>query len=99
MGTVDMKLKKSTMAIVGLLVLGAIAVAAVAMGDRKTARRRVGTNGHGYAPGPGIVSKLDSAQCNLQTLDAGVNVDPYSASSCKPSPVGGFDIHEGHMGI
>ncbi len=68
MGTVDMKLKKSTMAIVGLLVLGAIAIAAVAMGDGKTARkvaRQVGRNGHGYAPGPSIVAaeeaKIDPA--------------------------------------
>lgn len=62
MGTVDMKLKKSTMTIVGLLVLGAIAVVAVAMGDGKTARRavqNVGGNGHGRAPDPSFVSKMD----------------------------------------
>jgi hypothetical protein len=63
MGTVDMKLKKSTMTIVGLLVLGAIAVVAVAMGDGKTARRavqKVGGNGHGYAPDPSIVAAEDA---------------------------------------
>lgn len=62
MGTVDMKLKKSTMTIVGLLVLGAIAVVAVAMGDGKTARKavqHVGGNGHGRAPDPSLVSKMD----------------------------------------
>ena len=62
------------MAIIGswLLVLGAIAVAAVAMGDGKTARnvvRQVGRNGHGYAPGPSIVAaeeaKKDPAQPGL----------------------------------
>ena len=58
-----MKLKKSTMAIVGLLVLGAIAIAAVAMGDGKTARkavRIVGGDGHGRAPDPSIVAAEDA---------------------------------------
>jgi hypothetical protein len=76
MGTVDMKLKKSTMTIVGLLVLGAIAVVAVAMGDGKTARnvaRQVGRNGHGYEPDPSVVAKLDA---NRDETNPGRGIGP-----------------------
>ena len=69
-----MKLKKSTMAIVLLLVLGAIAITAVAMGDGKTARnavRQVGRNGHGFAPGPSIVAAEEAKK------------DPYTPGQNK----------------
>ncbi len=58
-----MKLKKTELWIVSLLVLGVIAIAAVAMGDGKTARRavqKVGGNGRGYAPDPSIVAAEDA---------------------------------------
>lgn len=58
------------MAIVGLLVLGAIAIAAVAMGDGKTARKvvkQIPVNT--FAPGPSLVAakdaKVDPAQPGL----------------------------------
>ena len=62
------------MAIIGLLVLGAIAVAAVAMGDGKTARKvvkQIPVNN--FAPGPCIVAakdaKVDPAQPGLVIPD------------------------------